>query len=109
MAAGTVRDWKWEDVMTYLRANGADIKRLALQGDKIAVAVFHAYHLAAKYPNPDGTLGARAKTQAHLNLCDALNDYVLRDLHQKERLKLAEKFGHRIGKDDATSSIILNS
>lgn len=105
--AGTVRDWPWSSVMAYINANGKDIKDLALKGDRIALATYRAYHEAAKHRNSDGTIGAPVGSREHLTLCDALNDYFLRDQQIKERIRLAEKFCHRIEDSKEGPGILL--
>lgn len=105
--AGTVRDWPWESVLTYIKANGKDIKDLALKGDQIALATYRAYHAAAQFMKPDGTIGAPKGSREHLTLCDALNDYFLRDQQIKERIRLAEKFHHRVEDSKEGPGILL--
>lgn len=87
--AQTVRDWSAEAVRKYLAVNGRHIKLAALRGDQLSIAVMNAYWRAYRENAPDGSPAA-------LNLRDALNDYVLRDLNIREREILAGKFGHYV-------------
>lgn len=89
MAAGTVRDWQPKDVLKYIKVNGRTIAQAAMRGDKISLSVIGAYGIAYH-------VKAQAGSREFLSLCDALNDYILRDLNIREREILAGTIGHRV-------------
>jgi len=82
-----VRDMPWSEFMKMLRGLGAEIGRLATQGDPTARMVMAYYQYAHDHPRD---------LKANQNLRTAVEDYINRDLRTAELIDLGSRFGHRL-------------
>lgn len=85
--AVSVRNMPWDDLRKLIKLRGAEIGRLAKNGDKTALAVEVAYRYLYDHP---GDLKAGATLRA------AVEDYMHRELLIGEVRDLGSSLGHRI-------------
>lgn len=91
-----VRNMSWEDLRKSLRARGAEIGRLARQGDSIALALEVAYRYLYDHPGDE---------KAGASLRAAFEDYMNRELRIAEVAELGSRLGHRLPEPEKATGI----
>lgn len=98
MSGAGVLTWPWANVLHVLRLYGPDIGKLAVRGDKLAAKLVSIYRYAYDHPND-------ANANRSLRAC--LNEYLQRDLVDRERAALGAQFGHQLGEEDSGPRIVV--
>lgn len=100
MSDAGVLTWPWANVLHVLRLYGPDIGKLAQRGDKLAAKLMATYRYAYDHPSD-------ANANRSLRAC--LNDYLQRDLMDRERAALGAQFGHQLDEPESGPRIVVPS